>query len=84
VNLTDEQRRIALGVIEHAGPNMDPDDQAFYLRHWVLYDDDPKTEDANLAGLIEAGVVEIHPETEGPVLTAAAIEAGQVGSGIKW
>jgi hypothetical protein len=73
--LTDEQQGIVNGTAIYAGPNMDPDDQAFYLRWWVLYDDCSAREDANLAKLVEAGILEIHPETEGPVLTAAAIEA---------
>jgi hypothetical protein len=64
--LTDEQQGIVNGTAIYAGPGMDPDDQAFYLRWWVLYDD---------CKLVEAGILEIHPETEGPVLTAAAIEA---------
>jgi hypothetical protein len=49
---------------------MDPDDQAFYLRHLALTVDT----DSALAELELAGVVEMNDD-EIPVLTAAAIEA---------
>lgn len=75
MKLTDEERGIVAGVIEYAGPDMDPGDQAFYLRCWVPYDDSQVRQDANLAKLIDAGVLEIHPDTAGPVLTAAALAA---------
>ena len=84
MNLTDDQRAIVLGTMQHAGPEMDPDDQAFYLRHHVLcLDEDGRAYypgGPTVLGLREQGLIEINPDTEGPVLTAAAIEAALGGS----
>jgi hypothetical protein len=80
MKLTDDDLAIVRGVFVYAGEEMDPDDQAFYLRHYVLYLDTDGTQliegAPTLAELIEAGVVELD-EDELSVLTPAAIEAAR-------
>ena len=72
MKLTDDDLAIVRGVFVYAGEEMDPDDQAFYLRHLALtVDTEGALAELELAGVIEMNVDEI------PVLTAAAIEAAQ-------